>query len=455
MINKLKLFIAVTALLLCSWTVHAAGTVYTVTSAADTDIQGTLRYIFLHSLATTSGTTVTGAVDTIRFDESLTGATIVFGSPIVIPARNFVIDGEDRHIVLSGNNTTTLFTLNANIAIAEFSNLTVTAGYNTGTGAGAVRCQGTQTGGAITFNNVRFEGNTRTSTYPNAGAISVSSSSAYPINLFIDHCTFIKNKVPGNSALNLSVTSLGGGAIYSTATGNIEISNCLFEENSSNSHGGAIVARNATITGCIFKNNSAAGSGGAVALLKVTNGASNIKLLGNTFIGNTTEGATYNSVTYNGGVFGTYQEYSGSSAEFAGNVFQDNIDSNNSAYNEFYHSHANVAVTSGGYNVFKGVSVPGAANTWTSVGTDVADIVNATNGRISVGSPAFGIIPAADASNLIAGLAFPATDIFDQASGHPDYNAGPIRATVWRACRILPSSSCFMKTNWNTTSVLP
>ena len=243
--------------------------------------------------------------------------------------------------------------------------------------------------------------------------------------MIIDHCTFIGNTTLLTGTPNFGNSANGGGAICSYL-GKVEISNSLFENNSApGGNGGAILGHNLTITGCVFKNNSAGGCGGAVTFYNYNYETSpSINLLGNTFIGNTSVGTTYGTtpVLYAGGVFGT--TYTAGSAVFAGNVFQDNTTTGYPDYNEFYHSNTAVTVTSGGYNVFKGASVPNGTYTWTNAGTDIAaatDIVNAENGRITTESPAFGSIDTDEA--LIAGLAWPITDIFGNASDKP-YNAG-------------------------------
>jgi predicted outer membrane repeat protein len=412
--NKMIRFIAIALMLGNYWAANAAGTVRLVTNTNDSG-DGSLRAA-ITALAGTG--TATGAVDTIRFDPNLKGDTIVLATYLSINSRNVVIDGENNHIVISGNNQVYLFSVGGNTYVFEMSNLTLTAGYNTGPG-GAMRFSGQRSGGTYKLNNVRFEDNTNAAYYAAGGAIGVSSN----LHLVIDHCTFTGNTL--QSTVALLATATGGGAIYSTSTGIIEISNSLFENNSSDTQGGAILGENFTVTGCVFKNNSAKGGGGAVALYR-NNAGTNIpsaKFLGNTFIGNSTESATENDVIYTGGVFDTNQ--TAGSALFAANVFQDNTAANDAANNEFYRLNETATVTSNGYNVFKGASVPATGtDTWTNNATDLADagdIVNAGNGRISAASPAFQIIETSDA--LIEGLAFSETDLFGNTSGLP-YNAG-------------------------------
>jgi hypothetical protein len=193
MINKFKLFIAVSALLLCSWTVHADGTVRWVTTKDFTG-PGSIS----EAVAALAGDgSLTAAVDTIRFSSDLKGDTIVFESVIAIGGRNVVIDGEDNHIVLSGNDATRLFYVGAlyTTAFFEISNLTLTAGFYTSNG-GAIGFTNQHTGGVYRLNNVRFERNTREGGVgSNGGAIHVND-----VHLVINHCKSDR-QIPNRSML--------------------------------------------------------------------------------------------------------------------------------------------------------------------------------------------------------------------------------------------------------------
>jgi hypothetical protein len=405
--NKIKLLLVIALLSGNYWAANAAGTVRIVTTTAD-DGPGSLRESFA---ALVGDGTATAVVDTIRFDPSLKGNTIVLASPLFTTTssrKNFVLDGEDNNITISGDDKYHFFAFPSTYRI-EISNLTLTAGYSASSSAVSFGSQAS--GDTYTLNNVRFESNTRygAQTTVSGGAINIGSN----VHVIVNHCTFTGNKAQVAGTPN---ANYGGGAIYSQGT--VEIYNSLFENNSTTSSGGAVMGVNLTVIGCVFKNNSAGIYGGVIAVRNAA--GQNANILGNTFIGNTAENATFG-----GGVFGANSSAVGG-VFFAANVFQDNTSTNSADNNEFYHSGTNISVTSSGYNAFKGASVPAAGtNSWSGgVDSDRAateDIAKASSGRISAASPAFQIVTTE--AVLIDGLAFPATDIFGNASGLP-YNAG-------------------------------
>jgi hypothetical protein len=235
--------------------------------------------------------------------------------------------------VLSGD--TILFKTNQNIYIFEISNLIIsdvkTSGSST---SGTIRISIHPDVGTAKVNNVRFEGNTVSGTsYATGAAIYIVGGA----NILIDNCTFIGNK-----------------ALSSNPTPNI---------------------------------TSAAHGGGAIALR--TGG--NPKLLGNTFIGNHTQGLGNANVAFTGGgALGAGQV--GTSATFvanvelAGNVFQDNTTgAGDGDYNDFYLKVTTGAITSGGYNVFKGTAIPSTA-IWTKDENDTDAAFNVTGVTFSTAS---------------------------------------------------------------------
>ena len=170
----------------------------------------------------------------------------------------FTIEGLDTSSTFEGDGgTSRLFTINgATSANVTFKNLTF-SDNNT-----------TLAGGAVLFNN-------------NGGA-----------SVTFENCTF-----SGNSVTN----GAGGGVIYS-ANGNLTITDCVFENNTSSDEGGAIVANSGTITitNTIFKTNSAASKGGAIY---TTNG--DFTISGSTFYDNETTGAGGGSAFYVAGSVST------------------------------------------------------------------------------------------------------------------------------------------------------
>jgi len=154
----------------------------------------------------------------------------------------FTIEGLNTSSTLSGNGGTgRLFTINgASSADVTFKNLTFL--NNTTTLAG----------GGVFFNN-------------NAGASAT-----------FENCTFTGN----------SVTNNAGGGVILVSNGNLTITDCVFENNTSSDKGGAIVAGNSVnvnISGSLFNGNSAT-RGGAIA---VTGNGVDFVLNNSTFVNNT------------------------------------------------------------------------------------------------------------------------------------------------------------------------
>ena len=154
----------------------------------------------------------------------------------------FTIEGLNSSSTLAGNGGTgRLFTINgSSSANVTFKNLTFL--NNTTTLAG----------GGVFFNN-------------NAGASAT-----------FENCTFTGN----------SVTNNAGGGVILASNGNLTITDCVFENNTSSDKGGAIVAGNSVnvnISGSLFNGNSAT-RGGAIA---VTGNGVDFVLNNSTFVNNT------------------------------------------------------------------------------------------------------------------------------------------------------------------------
>lgn len=153
----------------------------------------------------------------------------------------FTIEGLNTSSTLAGNGGSgRLFTINGSTsANVTFKNLTFL--NNTTTLAG----------GGVFFNN-------------NAGATAT-----------FENCTFTGN----------SVTNAAGGGVILVSNGNLTITNCVFENNTSSDKGGAIVAGNSAnvnISGSLFNGNSAT-KGGAIA---VTGNGVDFVLNTSTFVNN-------------------------------------------------------------------------------------------------------------------------------------------------------------------------
>ncbi|MDR2086819.1 MAG: T9SS type A sorting domain-containing protein [Dysgonamonadaceae bacterium] len=353
---------------------------------------------------------LTNAGDTIKFDTSTWGEnrTIPF-TTVVNLSKDLYIDGENNQVVLSGGKSTPLFKGSALLFSA--SNLTFKDAKSTAGRGAAIDFQN-RSYAIVTLTNVRFIDNEASM---NGGAVDVSG---YDVTATVNNCYF-----SGNRAAS------GGGAIYASGGGTLIVSNSIFENNSSNGEtanfgGGAIQGERIIITGSLFKNNTGKNGGGAIYSHNNSKVSPFVaKLLGNTFIDNRHD----NVATAGGGVFGvndaTVAQMGRSVVFLAGNVFQGNTSANNAVNNEFYSANANGAITSAGYNVFKGEALP-VVGGWTSAATDlvsVDDIVDAETCRIADTSPAFEIIP--EGAALIEGLPFPTTDLFGNR-WTPPYNAG-------------------------------
>ncbi|MDR0681444.1 MAG: hypothetical protein LBG15_06315 [Dysgonamonadaceae bacterium] len=376
--KKIQLFL-ILALLLCAPAVSFAKTVW-VTNA-DATGTGSLAGVI------TASTTVND--DTIKFDTSTWGdnRTITVSASIAL-TKSLVIDGEENNIILSGNNSVGIFSSGTSNRIISISNLTFRDG-NRASG-GAISFTGS---GNYTFTNVRFLNNNATT---RGGAISSTGT------LTVNNCYFSGNKSTG---------SYGGGAI-STSAGTIIVSNSIFENNSATTRGGAISGLNITVTGSVFKNNTATTYGGAIAMTSTSGIVLKAKLLANTFIGNSSTNATNG-----GGVFGTNSTEG--NVLLAANIFQNNTSASGAAYNEFYRADEAFAITSAGYNVFKGAAVP--ADTWTSAATDAFDvneIVDIASYHVYPASVAANIIPANVATPLIEDLPWPATDVYGNPTAY-------------------------------------
>jgi hypothetical protein len=132
----------------------------TVTSSADTNTPGTLRYILANVCPG----------DLIVFDASVTGINL--NSAIVIDKPNAVVNGPGKTFVLSGSNTNRIFDINAGITF-ELKNIALKNGVAT-TNGGAFYNQGT-----TTLDNVLLQNNKQGATpkaYSTTGPVIVKGA---------------------------------------------------------------------------------------------------------------------------------------------------------------------------------------------------------------------------------------------------------------------------------------
>ena len=211
-----------------------------------------------------------GVVDTISFDASLNGQTIVLGGEeLVVSDQLSVIGLGQDDLTISGNDASPIFMVKSDV-ILDLSELTLTGGagyegggiYNEGTlnmaNSALINNSASYQGGAVfnagTFNlvNGTFSGN---ESGTQGGAIKNGADG----KLTIADSTFSENTA-GSS----------GGAIDSfygfvAATGWLDITNTTFDSNSG-SNGGAIYNwLPAQISESTFVGNSARSTGGAFA----------------------------------------------------------------------------------------------------------------------------------------------------------------------------------------------
>jgi len=224
--------------------------------------------------------------DTIVFASDM---TITLASQLELGSKSLVIDGRDKKVSISGDNTCRVFYLGGSSGKTfSFNNLTISNGFvpegfsptssggglfenlisgilhvsnctfsnNTATNGGG----GVYSGSGGTFLNCTFSNNTAR----NYGGGVNSSNGAY-----FSNCTFKENSAAAGGAYagsnysfidclfnrNTATTYYGGG-VYLEGSGTV--TNCTFNGNSSQNAGnGAFLASGAgTLTNCIFWNNS-------------------------------------------------------------------------------------------------------------------------------------------------------------------------------------------------------
>jgi len=243
---------------------------------------GSLRQAITDAMAT-------GAADTINFNVS---GTITLGSTlpnITAAGGALTIDGTGRSVTISGNNATTIFTVDAG-ATVNLQNITVANGKNTAFPAegGAFK-----NSGSLNITNSTFSSNGTSSSQSRGGAIF----SAAGATLSISSSTFSSN--------NVSSAWCEGGAIYIQG-GIAAIVNSTFSGNSatcqSNPNGGGIFVNSGTvsITHSTFSNNSASGNasaeGGAIYVAEA-----NITLRNTIIANNSPTGKNCRGVITDGG----------------------------------------------------------------------------------------------------------------------------------------------------------
>ncbi|MFL6513804.1 MAG: choice-of-anchor Q domain-containing protein [Chthoniobacterales bacterium] len=256
------LFPAVVAV--CFFTSVAFGATLTVTNINDNGA-GSLR------------AAVTAAVkgDTITFDSSLNGKTIILTGGEIALSKTLSISGPGAaNLTISGNHSSRIFNVNA---VSTISGLTLTSGQTSGDGGAVIASFN------LTLTGVTFTGNHSAN---NGGAIAGRFAAAF----IISDCTF-----SNNTAEFLS------GALYTDGKGN-SIARTTFSNNIASDAGlaGAVFNEGTMVMDhCTVSGNSAGGEGSVAGGIYSD---SSLTLIDSTIDGNSTgpggmAGGLYNAGT--------------------------------------------------------------------------------------------------------------------------------------------------------------
>ena len=276
------LMLALACCLLLANTAHAA--TLTVTDLSDsTSDTGSLRYLIAHS---NSG-------DTINFQAGLTG-TITLTNGTLSISQDLTIQGPGASsLTISGNNASTVFTVNSGTVTLD--SLTITGGSDANFGGGITNL------GTLTVSNCTLSGNfgTQGGGIVNGGTLTVSN------------CTFSGNTANG----------FGGGIDNAFATATISDSTFSGNSGGTSGQGGGILNYSGTMTvnNCTFSGNSVSGGNGG----SIDNRASStLTVTNSTLSGNSASGS---SSSFGGGIFNesstltvSNSTLSGNSADFLG-----------------------------------------------------------------------------------------------------------------------------------------
>jgi len=239
-------------------TIAAAGT-YTVTSVADDNSAGTLRYAIINANYTP------GSV--IQFAAGLNGQTITLtGGQIPVKASMTIQGLGSGNLTISGNNASRIFQAYTNGATPLNVGISGVALITGNAGSGK--------GGAVYAKNINLNLQDVVLTNNHAqlgGAVYATGSGA--------SCTLTSTTLQNNTA------GTGGGLLINSGT-SVQISNSVFDQNHASSGGaGALSVTNigsVSIGGSQITNNQAHGSGGGLA-----SDYSPVQISGSTISGNT------------------------------------------------------------------------------------------------------------------------------------------------------------------------
>ena len=229
-----------------------------------------------------------GYGDIVRFDQSLLGQTITLTSGRIFLDNGMKIIGlynQTDTLKISGGNNQGIFrsddfgfSLDSMCLINSYDDF------------GAIFLTSYQAGTQVFIDNCFFYNNTSLN---GGGAIYMSAIVDW-IELITHNSIFINN----NNLNQSSATNIGGGAISMVASGSttsdlyLTVDSCLFRNNTSVSHGGAILiwclaaSTDVDIVNSQFENNESATEGGAIGTIN----GNGIKVLNSSFFNNHSDG---------------------------------------------------------------------------------------------------------------------------------------------------------------------
>jgi hypothetical protein len=258
--------------------------------------------------------------------------TITLTAEITI-AADTTIDGSGQAIILSGNHTVRVFTVNSGVTL-NLNELTIANGSTPDNGGGI-----SNWGGTVTVNNSTFAGNS--AVYGAGGIYNWDGGT-----LTVSNCTFAGNSTGGsrdiyiyggggaisnfgakltvsNSSFSANSAGFIGGGIYNWYGGALTVSNSTFSGNSSLYGGGIYNGGALTVTNSTFSGNSADNGGGIYNYWE----GSTVVVNSSTFSANSASsqygggGAIYN---YRGTLTVSNSTFDGNSAtNYGGGIYND------------------------------------------------------------------------------------------------------------------------------------
>jgi len=301
--------------------------------------------------------------DTITFDPSLSGQTVVLSSTLVID-KDLAVDGSalGSQISINGNDLYRVFNINSGVTVTLDSLILAHGKAPYGSSGGGIFSAGalTVTNSTISENSAFYGGGI----FNEAGSLTMIDSTLSYNDAYMEGSGLYNQGgtvTASNSTLSHNQASFTGGGIYNS-NGTVTVSNSTFADNSgdplmSSYAGGIYNIGTLTISDSTFSNNSAEASGGGIfhasGTLTITNSifsdntASGYHSAGGGIINDDTliiansifsgNSADSGGAIYNNGTLGmltvTDSTFSGNSALDGGGIFNyDTLTVTNSAF---------------------------------------------------------------------------------------------------------------------------